>query len=95
MPLPQNRSASSSAYDHGIVDDRGPGEWIVNVPERGRPLHVYRLGPADWLVSEVGRGNEGRGPDLKHALAALSARVWPAEWSEAVSEVLGSNQQAT
>jgi len=43
-------------------------------------LHVYRLAANDWLVSEVGRRNEGRGVDLAQALAALAAsgnsRVW-------------------
>jgi hypothetical protein len=62
------------------VDVRGPGEWIVRPPAGGRSLHVYRLAPADWLVSEVGLGSEGRGTDLRQALAALSAGVPPPEW---------------
>jgi len=56
-----------------VIDVRGPGEWIVGTPAGGRSLHVYRLARGDWLVSEVGRGNEGRGRDLQQALAALSA----------------------
>ena len=53
------------------VDLRGPGEWIVGAPAGGRSLHVYRLAAADWLVSEVGCRNEGRGADLIEALTAL------------------------
>jgi hypothetical protein len=71
-----------------VVDVRGPSEWIVGVPAGGRSLHVYRLAPADWLVSEVGRGSEGRGADLKQALAALSAGASYPEWWEAVAGAL-------
>jgi hypothetical protein len=52
----------------------------VGVPAGGCSLHVYRLAHRDWLVSEVGRGNEGRGKNLTHALAALSAGVSPPDW---------------
>ena len=44
-----------------VVEVRGPGEWIVGAPTGGRRLHVYQVAGDDWLVSEVGRGNEGRG----------------------------------
>jgi hypothetical protein len=72
-----------------LVDARGPGEWIVGVPAGTRSLHVYRLTPADWLVSEVGRGSEGRGTDLGQALAALSAVVSSSpDWWEAVAGTL-------
>lgn len=54
------------------------------LPADVRSLHVYRLAAADWLVSEVGRTTEGRGSDLRRALADLSARVpgpgWWATW---------------
>src|ERR1019366_10133129 len=56
-----------------VVEVQGPGEWIVGTFSGGRSLHISRVAQADWLVSEVGRGNEGRGADLPRALAALSA----------------------
>jgi hypothetical protein len=71
-----------------VVDLRGPGEWIVHPPAAGRSLHVYRLARADWLVSEVGCGNEGRGADLQHALSALSAGVAPPAWWSVVAVTL-------
>ncbi len=67
------------------IDLRGPGEWIATAPPGGRDLHVYRLAPADWLVSEVGRGSEGRGPGLTEALAALSTQSEQPVWWEAVA----------
>jgi len=71
-----------------VVDTRGPGEWIVGLDAGGRSLHVYQLGPADWLVSEVGRGNEGRGPTLTQALAALSGGTSTPDWWSAVAGTL-------
>jgi hypothetical protein len=62
----------------------------VGVPAGGRSLHVYRLSPADWLVSEVGAGNEGRGSDLKRALTALSVNVPSPDWWVLVPGVLDS-----
>ena len=51
-----------------------------------RALHIYRLAPSDWLVSEVGRGNESRGPALADALAALAAGgVTLAWWRDVVT----------
>jgi hypothetical protein len=67
-----------------LVDARGPGEWIVFSPEGGRSLHVYRLEPCDWLVSEVGVGNEGRGRDLQRALRMLATAGAPPDWWDAV-----------
>jgi hypothetical protein len=32
-----------------LLDQRGPDEWIVDAPGHERPLHVFRLGPSDWL----------------------------------------------
>jgi hypothetical protein len=63
-----------------LVDARGPGEWIVRSPAGGRSLHIYRLGAGDWLVSEVGLGNEGRGADLQQALSVLSAGGVQPDW---------------
>jgi hypothetical protein len=80
--------------DEIVVDVRGPGEWIVGVPRSGNWLHVYRIGPADWLVSEVGRANEGRGRDLRRALASLATAVWPAEWWQAIARALDVNDTA-
>ena len=60
----------------------------MGLPAGGRSLHVYRLAPADWLVSEVGLGNEGRGSDLMQALAALAPGVCLPDWSQALAEAL-------
>jgi hypothetical protein len=76
-----------------LVDVGGPGEWIVSLPAGGRSLHVYRLAHADWLVSEVGRGNEGRGTDLRRALAALSADVLSPDWWESVAAALDGGEE--
>jgi hypothetical protein len=70
------------------IDERAPGEWIAHAPAGGRSLHVYRVALADWLVSEVGQGNEGRGTDLPGALAALAAGAPPPEWWSAVALAL-------
>jgi hypothetical protein len=63
------------------VHSRGPDEWIVDAPAWERPLHIYRLSARDWLVSEVGRRNEGRGSDFAAALHALRPGDSGAEWS--------------
>ena len=65
---------------------KASGSWAV--PGNGPSLHVYRLSAADWLVSEVGRGNEGRGTDLTLALAALSAGLPSPGWWSVVPEAL-------
>jgi hypothetical protein len=54
---------------------------------------VYRLAPADWLVSEVGRGSEGRGADLKQALAELSAGFPPPDWWDVVAGALDGDEK--
>jgi hypothetical protein len=71
-----------------LIEVRGRGEWIADGAHGGRSLHVYRLGVSDWLVSEVGRDNEGRGSDLKAALAALSVGVCAPDWWELVLDTL-------
>ena len=86
--MPRQPQLAKPDQQRLVVDARGPGEWIVRVHPHGRSLHVYRLAPADWLVAEVGRGNEGRGRDLQQALAALSAGVSPPDWWDAVAEAL-------
>lgn len=73
-----------------LIEDRGPGEWIVAAPGGTRSLHVYRLAPTDWLVSEVGVGNEGRGDSLAGALAALSGGPPFPDWWELVTSALGA-----
>ncbi len=86
--MPRQPQLAKRDQQRLVVDVRGPGEWIVGVRPHGRSLHVYRLASADWLVSEVGRGNEGRGGDLQQALTALSARVSAPDWWDAVAEAL-------
>ena len=71
-----------------LIAPLGAGEWIVTVPVGGRSLHVYELGASDWLVSEVARGSEGRGTDLKQALQALSTGAAAPEWWAAVPQAL-------
>jgi hypothetical protein len=85
IPVPPNFSEP----DHQILTDaRGLGEWIIGPAAGGRSLHVYELGPADWLVSEVGRRNEGRGPTLTEAIADLSRRTSAPDWWSAVAHML-------
>jgi hypothetical protein len=71
-----------------VVEVQGPGEWIVGTSSGGRSLHIYRVAQADWLVSEVGRGNEGRGADLPQALGALSAGGSASGWWSSVPAAL-------
>jgi len=63
-----------------VVDVRAQGEWIVGAPTGERRLHIYRMAPDDWLVSEVGCRNEGRGLDLAGALTALARNGVPRDW---------------
>jgi hypothetical protein len=71
-----------------VVEPRGPDEWIVGAATGGRHLHVYRVGPGDWLVSEVGRGTEGRGRDVAGALVALASDDPGPDWWAAVPAAL-------
>lgn len=84
---------SSSLDQHVSVDVRGPGEWIVAGPTGERSLHVYRLAPADWLVSVVGRDSEGRGKNLKQALAVLSSGFSSAAWWDLAAELIDAGEQ--
>jgi len=77
-----------------LIEVRGCGEWIADAAHGGRSLHVYRLGVADWLVSEVGRDNEGRGGDLRAALAALSVGVSAPDWWEFLVDTLDRGEEA-
>jgi len=77
-----------------LVDVRGEGEWIVSVPASDRSLHIFRLAPSDWLVSEVGRANEGRGTDLKQALAALSNGAPTPDWWRLVVGTLDPGEES-
>ena len=73
-----SRSAHRLLDRQGLaIEARGPGEWIIGAPSGGRRLHVYRVAGDDWLVSEVGRGSEGRGVDVGQALAALAGSGSP------------------
>ncbi len=73
---------------HLAVEAAGPGEWIVNPPSAGRALHVFRVSPCDWLVSEVGRGTEGRGADVAEAIAGMSINGYAPDWWQAVPAAL-------
>ena len=65
----------------------------MHAPEGGRSLHVYMLEDHDWLVSEVGRGNQGRGTDLRTALSELSGgATLPDWWDLAVSALSASGE---
>jgi len=77
-----NQTSSASSSKRAI-----PGSGSSACTRTGAHS-TYRLASADWLVSEVGRGNEGRGRDLQQALAALSAGVSPPDWWDAVAEAL-------
>ena len=88
--MPGKTPQTNPSRDDPVVtiDAAGRDEWIVSGPQDARALHVYRVAADDWLVSEVGRGSEGRGSDLAQALAALSA-VQPAmDWWHAVPAAL-------
>jgi hypothetical protein len=64
-----------------VVEASGQDEWIVGTGSSERALHVYRFDASGWLVSEVGRVNEGRGAELADALAALAGgSAIPAWW---------------
>ncbi len=74
-----------------VVDTRGDDEWIAGLAKGARSLHIYRLGAGEWLVSEVGRDNEGRGSNLTQALAALSAGTASPEWWLTVADLVGAS----
>ena len=78
-----------------VIETRDSGEWIVGVPGSKQPLHIYRLGPADWLASEVGHSNEGRGRDLTQALGALARGTTPPDWWKAVPAALPPTSDRT
>ena len=85
----RSQSPLASSPQHQLaVELRSAGEWIVGRDGGDRRLHVYRLGADDWLISEVGRQNEGRGANFKQALIALAAVGWPAEWAAALTEAV-------
>jgi len=77
-----------------VVEVTGPGEWIVGAPICGRGLHIYRVAPGDWLVSEVGCNNEGRAADLAGALAALCDTSSAPSWWSSVPSVLDDEEEA-
>jgi hypothetical protein len=92
--MPSQPQLPPRPLDHEVfIEARDSGEWIVSVPGCKQPLHVYRLGPTDWLVSEVGRSNEGRGSDLTQALGALSRGTATTDWWKAVAEALQTYQR--
>ena len=86
--MPQQLQPASVDPLQLLIVALGAGEWIVTVPVGGRSLHVYELGPSDWLVSEAARGSEGRGTDLKQAVQTLSTSAAAPEWWAAVPQAL-------
>ncbi len=72
-----------------IVESPSPDEWIVGTRTGGRALHIYRVAGGDWLVSEVGRGTEGRGSDLTGALIALLAGAPAPDWWSSIPMAIG------
>ena len=77
-----------------VIAVPGPNEWIVGVRTGGRALHVYRVANCDWLVSEVGRGNEGRGRDLGGALSALAGNAAAPTWWSSIPTTLEGAQDS-
>jgi hypothetical protein len=75
-----------------LIEVLGRGEWIADSPTGGRSLHIYRLTDGDWLVSEVGRDNEGRGSDLEQALAALASVDGAPDWWELLVDSLDRSE---
>ena len=88
----QHRRPHTTASNDIFAFRKDDGEWIVGSSGSERRLHVYRLAPDDWLISEVGLGNEGRGMDPASALAELSRAVAPAGWWSGAAEALNSLQ---
>jgi hypothetical protein len=86
-----------TVVDHGkstetepvVVETAAEDEWIVGARAH-RALHVYRFPGTGWLVSEVGRVNEGRGVSLKDALAALAGDSPAPDWWRSVPEALAA-----
>ena len=64
----------------------------MDYPRAGARCMCSSFGRADWLVFEVGRDIEGRGPDLRRALAALFAGVRASEWLNAVAASLNGGE---
>jgi hypothetical protein len=81
--------------DPVIVESPSPDEWIVGTRTGERALHVYRVAGGDWLVSEVGRGTEGRGPDLSAALMALRAGAPAPDWWDSIPSAIGETHDST
>ena len=75
-----------------VVEARGRDEWIVGPRPSQRALHVYRLEPSGWLVSEVGQPNEGRGTSLAEALAALAGGSAIPEWWRLVERAIADQR---
>lgn len=86
-------SESPAGDPQVLLDARGSGEWIVSAADGGPAVHVYRLGEADWLVSVVGQGSEGRGRSLRQALCALAAGVAAPPWWAAVPALIDDSER--
>ncbi len=91
-----SRTSQEDGDDDGIVvETPGRDEWIVGTRTGERALHVYRVANGDWLVSEVGRGSEGRGSDLSAALMALRAGAPAPRWWAAIPRVIGEDHDSS
>jgi hypothetical protein len=95
MSYASRNSQDATDDDLLAIETASPDEWIVTAPAGGRALHVYRLADGDWLVSEVGRGSEGRGPDLSAALIALRAGAPAPDWWGSIPSVIGEANDST
>jgi hypothetical protein len=89
MSKASRTSQDASDEDRVILESPSPDEWIVGTRTGERALHVYRVADGDWLVSEVGRGSEGRGSDLSAALTALRAGTSAPHWWDSIPRVIG------
>ena len=71
-----------------VIASPSADEWIVGERRGGRALHIYRVTPTDWLVSEAGRSNEGRGDELERALTALAGDGPGPTWWQSIPALL-------
>ncbi|HUH80868.1 MAG TPA: hypothetical protein VLZ06_06030 [Solirubrobacteraceae bacterium] len=86
-----SNDSSPSSAEQVDLEARGAGEWIARPPGDGAALHIYELAATDWLVSEVGQTSEGRGSDVRSALAALARGRSAPAWWQGVVETLDGN----
>jgi hypothetical protein len=95
MSFGSRTSQDDGDNDRIVVETPGPDEWIVGTRTGERAVQVYRVADGDWLVSEVGRGSEGRGTDLATALRALRAGARAPQWWDSIPRVIGEDHDST